>query len=237
MAKKGGNNNINSVYIPRNSDGSIQIPEVGFYGIREKMTDEQLNYAHSIINNTVTFVNALAGTGKTTVAVACMKYLYDLHLINKLVYVFSCVEERTLGFRPGNTDEKEADYLAPLFDALAEIGEQPEKALDEKYGWVEARSHTFLRGANLKGCGVIMDEFQNYTKPEAKKTLTRIHDNCHVVVCGHTEQCDLPKKSMSGFEPMMEVFKEEIGKHPVGFCELTKNFRGWLSQTADKLKI
>lgn len=237
MARKGNNTNTNAIYIPKGKDGKIQIPECGFYNLREKMTDEQLIYADSIINNTITFCNAKAGTGKTTVAVACMKYLYDLGLINKLYYVFSTPNEKALGYRPGDVKEKESDYLLPLTDALQEIGEFPPKALDEKEGWVVACSHNFLRGSNLKGVGIILDEFQNYNKSEAKKTLTRIHDNCKVVVCGHDQQCDLPKKEQSGFVPMYKLFKELDGKRPIGFVELTINFRGWLSQHADLLEI
>ena len=70
------------------------------------MTDEQIDYARSILRNSLTFCNAGSGTGKTTVAVASMKYLYDLGIINKVVYVFSPCQEKALGYRPGSTEEK-----------------------------------------------------------------------------------------------------------------------------------
>jgi len=95
-----------------------------FFGFREKLTPEQRIYVDSIFDNRITFVNAKSGTGKTTLAVAAAK------LIGKpLVYVFSPVEEGRMGFRPGTQREKEAAYITPLTDALAEIGETPEKAI------------------------------------------------------------------------------------------------------------
>ena len=88
---------------------NLDVPEVGFYNMREKMTNEQVDYAQSILRNKLTFVNAGSGTGKTTIAVASMKYLYDLGVVNKVVYVFSPCQEKALGYRPGNTEEKIAE--------------------------------------------------------------------------------------------------------------------------------
>ena len=219
------------------STKNLEVPECGYYGLREKMTNEQIDFAQSILRNKLTFCNAGSGTGKTTVAVASMKYLYDLGIINKVVYVFSPCQEKALGYRPGNTEEKIADYILPLTDALMEIGEMPEKAMDEEHGWVKAVPDTFLRGSNLKNAGIIIDESQNYTKLTLKKTMTRIHDTCHAAVIGSTNQIDLPRPDDSGFEAMMYLFSQYQDEIEVGFCELTHDFRGKISQIADKLPI
>ena len=91
----------------------------------------------------------------------------------------------------------------------------------------------------IKRQGVIIDEAQNFTKAELKKTITRFHDDCFVVVIGHDKQCDLRKPELSGFIPMMELFISlgvEKGLK-VGNVQLTKNFRGIISQVADELEI
>jgi phosphate starvation-inducible protein PhoH and related proteins len=212
----------------------IQVPEIGFYNLRQMMTDEQVYYAKCVLNKRITFSNSKAGTGKTTVAVACMKLLYELGVISKAYYIFSPVEEKTLGHRPGNTKEKEADYIVPLVDALIKIGEQPEKAMHDEFGWIEAKSDTFLRGTNLEGVGVIMEESQNYTRSQLKKILTRGHDNSHYVVIGHEGQIDLKNKSLSGFVYCMEHFSKLGDK--VGIAPLTHNFRGWIAQHADLME-
>jgi predicted ribonuclease YlaK len=208
------------------------------FGFEPKLTDEQRTYVNSIFDNQLTIVNAKSGTGKTTLAVACAK------IIGKdLVYIFSPVQEKTLGFRPGSTKEKEHDYLIPLIDALHEINEDPNKAiyneetmnseaLKRREFWVFPMSHTFARGMNLKNKTVIIDETQNFTRGELKKVLTRIHDSCTVIMIGHDGQCDLPDPKKSGFVPYMEHFRNQPYAN---VCELSKNFRGHLAQHADEL--
>lgn len=203
------------------------------------MTDEQEAMVESILNNAITFVNASAGSGKTTIAVAMAKYLWESEG-QKMTYVFSPVQERSMGFRPGTQEEKELEYLQPLFDALIEVNEQDPKSLLEreenadsmKEGktWIDAKSHIFARGTNLKDRTIIIDEVQNFTRGDLKKLLTRIHDSCTVIAIGHTGQSDLPASSVSGFAPYIEHFKDE---DYVGVVELTKNFRGLISTKAD----
>lgn len=210
------------------------------YGLKEKLTDEQEVMIDSILNNRLTMVNASAGSGKTTIAVAIAKYLYESEG-QRLTYVFSPVQERSMGFRPGTQEEKELEYLQPLVDALMECGEQNVKEIIESNtelyskprAWIEAKSHIFVRGTNLKGRTVIIDEAQNFTRGDLKKLLTRIHDDCTVIMIGHTGQCDLPNPSKSGFAPYINHFKDEPYAQEL---RLTQNFRGVLSRKADELE-
>lgn len=203
-----------------------------FYNFRETMTKEQEYFVNSIIDYSVVFADAIAGSGKTTVGLGSLYYLYEQGIIDKVYYVFAPVEERVMGYRPGNQKEKEADYLGPLKDALIAIGQQPDKAMDEKHGWIVPCSHTFLRGKNLERVGVMIDEAQNFTKDQLRKTMTRVHDCGKLVVTGHTKQCDLPNKSHSGFRPYMQWMATD---KRVRCCELTKDFRGWISRLADSI--
>lgn len=210
------------------------------YGLKEKLTDEQEVMIDSILNNRLTMVNASAGSGKTTIAVAIAKYLYETEG-QRLTYVFSPVQERSMGFRPGTQEEKELEYLQPLVDALMECGEQNVKEIIESNtelyskprAWIEAKSHIFVRGTNLKGRTVIIDEAQNFTRGDLKKLLTRIHDDCTVIMIGHTGQCDLPNAAKSGFAPYIKHFKDEPYAQEL---KLTQNFRGVLSRKADELE-
>ena len=214
--------------------------DVLLYDLRERMTDEQEAMVHSILNNRITFVNAKAGTGKTTIAVAMAKYLWETEE-QRAIYVTPTVEERTLGFTTGDPAAKELKYMTPLFDALAECHEQEPLEVVQLSGqigaehkrWMEAKSHAFLRGSNIKNKTVIIDEAQNLTRGELKKVLTRISDNSTVIVIGHDGQIDLPKSSVSGFVPYIEHFKYQPYSEVV---ELTHNFRGSLAQHADELR-
>jgi phosphate starvation-inducible protein PhoH and related proteins len=204
-----------------------------FYGL--ELTDEQQTYVDSIFDNQITFVNAKAGTGKTTLAVGAAKILGM-----PLVYTFSPVEEGSMGHSPGTIEEKERKYITPLVNALDEIREDPRFAIVSennpdiinKNAWVTAQSHVFLRGSNIKESFVIIDEAQNLTRGELKKVLTRIHDTSKVVVIGHDGQIDLKRPEKSGFLPYLEHYRHEPYAKA---CTLTKNFRGALAQHADEL--
>lgn len=204
-----------------------------FFGLRDTLTAEQEIYLDSIFDNRLTIANCPSGTGKTTLAVAAAKLLGK-----PLYYLFSPVEERRMGYRKGDQADKENDYLSPLADALLVIGENPGKVIAQdlatacKGAWVIAKSHTFLRGTNLEGAFVLIDEAQNWERHELKKTLTRIHDNCTVVIIGHMGQCDLPRPELSGFPRVIEW----LGSRPYArVCKLTTNFRGELARDADEL--
>ena len=201
------------------------------FGFGPKLTAEQTIYVNSIFDNQLTICNAPAGTGKTTLAVACAK------IIGKdLVYIFSPVEEDKMGFRPGTQEEKELAYINPLLDALEEIDESPLHAISNEFTgkrgtcWVYPKSHIFVRGTNLKDKIVIIDECQNFTIGELKKILTRIHDSSKVIMIGHTGQIDLKDSFKSGFIEYIEHYRTE---EYAQICELTYNFRGNLARHAD----
>src|SRR5690625_1059613 len=200
------------------------------------LTEEQREYVDSIFDNQLTIVNAKAGTGKTTLAVGASKILGK-----PLIYTFSPVEEGSLGYTPGTVEEKERKYITPLLDALSEIGEDARFAIKSENNpdiindkaWIEAKSHTFLRGSNIKDSVLIIDEAQNMTRGELKKVLTRAHDSTKVIIIGHDAQIDLKNPAKSGFVPYLEHFRDEPYAKVV---ELTKNFRGQLATKADELE-
>ncbi|GAK03288.1 phosphate starvation-inducible protein PhoH, predicted ATPase [Geomicrobium sp. JCM 19037] len=206
-----------------------------FYGFAPKLTDEQRIYVDSIFDNLLTIVNARSGTGKTTLAVAAAHMLGD-----PLLYLFAPVQEGSLGYTPGSVEEKEAKYITPLLDALDEINEDPRFSLWREDNpdlindqtWIEAKSHVFMRGTNIKRKTIIIDEAQNLTRGDLKKILTRAHDSSRVIMIGHHAQCDLPQPAKSGFVPYLEHFRDEPYAN---VCELTRNFRGQLAQKADAL--
>lgn len=204
-----------------------------WWGYANKFTSEQWEYINSIQNKQLTIVNAPAGTGKTTIAVMAAKLLGKT-----LTYVFFPVEEDKMGHRPGTQEEKEAEYLVPLYDALYEMKENPEKAIFSEtnlsgQAWVHAKSHTFMRGSNLKDTVLVIAESQNGTIPQVKKILTRVHDSTKVIMEGHSGQIDLKNPNQSALVPSIEHF---TGKPYAGIVTLSKNFRGQLAQDADRLK-
>lgn len=216
---------------PRNSSKPFAL----FFDFRRTMTEEQEEFVNSIIDNPVTICNARAGTGKTLMSLLAARYLIEVEIdsgINSAYYIFSPVQESAMGHRPGSQLEKEQAYHLPVIDAIVEMGYQPEQ-LERPDFWLKVESDTFLRGTNKQNAVVIIDEAQNFTVDQLKKVISRVHDTCRLVVIGHTGQIDLKNKEKSGFKRVIEVF--EPHKDKVKVCNLTKNFRGWISTMADEL--
>ena len=188
----------------------------------------------------VVFCNSVAGTGKTTIAMGIANLLYHdkRNKINGIYYIVAPYGESRQGYLPGDQSNKSAVYFKPAIKAMIEcnmnvnscIGTDPmeEDKKGEKY--VFMMTTTYLRGDNFSNKVVIVDEAQNCTVPELKTILTRIHDDCKVLVIGHDGQIDITGKS--GFTKYIEHFCTD---DRAAECKLTINHRGWISSHADAL--
>jgi predicted ribonuclease YlaK len=226
------------------SDKDIQNALEVFYGIQ--LDEEQKIFRDCIWDDSrkIVFCNSKAGTGKTTVAVGTANLLCQFKGYENIVYIMSPTQEQKQGFIPGSIEEKSAPYMEPLYDTLLKIGLDPMRVVDssdnvqgKKDGsaFIQCRTHTYLRGCTFENSVVIIDEMQNYYKSEAKKTLSRISDNCKCICIGHSGQCDLYKNPQnSGFDEAYRVFQYE-NDNRVAFCTLSVNHRGWISTVADKM--
>ena len=210
-----------------------------FYGLH--LDGEQEVFANAIWNkdNDIIFVNAKAGCGKTMVATGVANLLVQYGFYDNIFYIVSPYGEKKQGYLPGDLDEKSSVYFDPLFQALAVCGVDPYKVIssditNQKNGtsYVTCMTDTFLRGQNLDNAVIIIDEAQNFTTSQLKKTLTRVEKHTKVIVIGHTEQCDLDDTTSSGFARYLAHFKDE---DRAAVCSLTNNHRGWVSKHADDL--
>lgn len=215
-----------------------------FYGLR--LDEKQKRFRDSIWdrNNLVTICNSRAGTGKTCIAIATACLLYDYGLYSGIVYIVAPTMEQKQGFIPGNPEDKNAPYRQPLDDALISLGYNPDVVIkgdnmeNIKRGkaYIDFVSHTYLRGTNFDNKVIIVEESQNFYYDELKKVLTRIHDNCKVIIIGHTGQCDILKhQERSGFQRYLDAFKNIEDDPRVAICELDKNYRGWFSEFCDNV--
>lgn len=211
-----------------------------FFGF--KLDEEQEAFRDAIWDKDklIVFCNARAGTGKTTIATATADLLVKYGRYKGIVYIAAPTQEQKQGFLKGSLEEKSEPYFEPFYEALERIGVNLNTAtfsdiMNEKNGtaYIECLTHTFLRGCNFENKVIIIDEAQNYYMDELKKVLTRLHDNCKVVVIGHSGQIDLYNNPQnSGFERYLEHFGKD---DRCAVCQLTKNYRGWISNYADEL--
>lgn len=105
----------------------------------------------------------------------------------------------------------------------------------EGLAYITAESETYLRGANIGATSkkiLIVDEAENFTVPNLRKTLTRLCEGSKAIVIGHHLQTDIAKNA-SGFVLCMEHFKSKHNNR-FCFCDLTHCYRGLVAQTADE---
>lgn len=211
-----------------------------FYGY--VLDEEQRNFVNSVWDKEklIVFCNARAGTGKTFLATGVADMLVKYGFYDGIVYVVSTYGENRQGYLPGSITEKSEVYFEPFYQALISCDINPNTAINDESmvnqkngtGYITCLTHTFLRGTNFENKVVILDETQNFKLDELKKTLTRCADSCKVICIGHDKQCDIDDVKKSGFVKYIKHFE---GDPRTAVCNLTHNYRGWISQHADEL--
>lgn len=183
----------------------LETYQEGNYTPHQKISNEPLKainkkqqkYIDSINNKTITFGVGPAGTGKTYIITVMACDMLIKGEIDKIIITRPAVEAgEKLGFLPGDEHEKYAPYIAPFRDIMNErLGKSRVDYLI-KTGGITAEPFAYMRGKTFKNAIVILDEAQNATKTQMKLLLTRIGQNCKVIVDGDIEQSDIPNSGL-----------------------------------------
>ncbi|MCQ2448880.1 MAG: PhoH family protein [Clostridia bacterium] len=168
----------------------------------------QKRYVESIQKNTITIGVGPAGTGKTYLAVALAVQAFRAKQINRIVLTRPAVEAgESLGFLPGDLQQKVDPYLRPLYDALFDmLGAENFQRCQER-GDIEVAPLAYMRGRTLEDRFIMLDEAQNTTGEQMKMFLTRLGVNSKAVVTGDITQIDLPRGKRSGLIEAVKVLK------------------------------
>ena len=147
----------------------------------------------------VVFSIGPAGTGKTYLAVAAAVQALRQKKVDRIILVRPAVEAgETLGFLPGDMQEKVDPYLRPMYDALADLMTYEKMRRFLELGVIEIAPLAFMRGRTLSSSYVILDEAQNTTVRQMKMFLTRMGVNSRAVITGDVTQIDLKDPASSG---------------------------------------
>lgn len=160
----------------------------------------------------IVFAVGAAGTGKTYLAVAWAVQQLKKENIERIVLTRPAVEAgESLGFLPGDMKEKVDPYLRPLYDALYDmLGQETVDRYLER-GVIEIAPLAFMRGRTLNKAVVILDEAQNATKAQMKMFLTRMGQQCRMIVTGDVTQIDLIRRQDSGLVQAADLLKDIDG--------------------------
>ena len=153
---------------------------------------------HDIISEEDTqlvLCHGIAGTGKTYVSI--YKALQDVLRrgtpYQKLIIINPTVDvgnEDKLGFLPGELSSKIQQYNESTFTILDKIIGKDKAGKMIADNKIEIGVLNFLRGTNLENCYVILDEAQNVSPMQIKTLMTRISENCKMIIQGDMSQCD-----------------------------------------------
>lgn len=175
--------------------------------VRAKTLGQQ-QYVEAMRSCDIVFSIGPAGTGKTYLAMAQAVWSLRRKDIDRILLVRPAVEAgESLGFLPGDLEEKVGPYLRPLYDALYEMmpAEKIKKSLE--IGVIEVAPLGYMRGRTLNNSFVILDEAQNTTLDQMKMFLTRLGFNSKAVITGDVTQIDLSRKEDSGLVLIQSILK------------------------------
>ena len=168
-----------------------------------------------------------AGSGKTYLAIAKAVEALEAGKVGRIVLSRPAVEAgESLGFLPGELEDKLAPYLRPLYDALSDRVSMKRVKSQITEGAIEIAPVGFMRGRTLNNAFVVIDEAQNCTYMQLKMLLTRLGWNSTMVVTGDPQQSDLLPE-LSGLKSVAEKLEtlanvavvrlgdQDIVRHPL----------------------
>jgi phosphate starvation-inducible PhoH-like protein len=145
-----------------------------------------------------------AGTGKTYLAIAKAVEALEAGKVGRIVLSRPAVEAgESIGFLPGDMEDKLAPYLRPLYDALSDRLSMKRVRAMMAEGLIEIAPVGYMRGRTLNNAFVVIDEAQNCTYVQLKMLLTRLGWHSTMVVTGDPAQSDLLPE-LSGLKDMAE---------------------------------
>ncbi|MCK8058106.1 MULTISPECIES: PhoH family protein [unclassified Fusibacter] len=196
------------------ADGAVCMTSKG--RLIKAKTLGQSEYVKAMETHEVVFGVGPAGTGKTFLAVAMAIRAFKNKEVERIVITRPAIEAgESLGFLPGDLQQKIDPYLRPLYDALYEILGMESYLKFKERGLIEVVPLAYMRGRTLDNAFIILDEAQNTTKAQMKMFLTRFGFGSRVVVNGDMTQVDLASNKESGLVHALKVLKnvKEISLH------------------------
>src|SRR5213078_3364433 len=113
-------------------------------------TPRQAEYLKALEENELVFAIGPAGTGKTYLAVAAAANALRTKKVERIILVRPAVEAgESLGFLPGDMQEKVDPYLRPLYDALQDLMPFEKIRRFLELGVIEIAPLAFMRGRTL----------------------------------------------------------------------------------------
>ena len=176
--------------------------------------ERQRDYINAIEEFSQIIVLGPAGTGKTYIAATKAANMYITKQIDKIIITRPNVAAgKSIGYFPGTLEEKMMPWVMPVLEVLHWHLGKGAVETGIKNGNIEIAPFETMRGRSFTDAFVILDEAQNVTPHEIKMFLTRIGQNCTVILNGDIFQSDLSETS--GLSKAIHMVKKYMLPVPV----------------------
>lgn len=232
------------------------------WGLRPINREQEMAY-ELLMDPEVNFVSISggAGSGKTIVATAvALQKVIEEGVYRKIVFVRPVVAAGDdIGYLPGDENEKLRPWMGSFYDAIenlidAKSGKRqisgkhtvyhnkPDFAVDEfieqqrRYGVIETKTFTYMRGRTFSDALVIVDEAQEITPHLAKLMLTRAGYGSKFVFLGDPSDNQIDNAMVdSKSNGLVYVIEKLKSSELTGHISLRKVVRSPLAEVAERV--
>lgn len=167
----------------------------------------------------VLFLIGPAGTGKSFLASAFAIEQILNKTRDRIILTRPIVESgESLGFLPGEFEEKIHPYMMPLYDCIDKMVGREGPWRDRINQSVEVAPIAYMRGRTFDDAVCIFDEAQNASMLQLKLFLTRFGENSKIIITGDPTQSDI-----GGKVALVEVMQKLRGVDGIGIVEFKNN--------------
>ena len=180
----------------------------------EPKNENQRLYLKALQENSQVIVLGPSGVGKSYVAASYAANLYARGVISKIIITRPAVSTgRSLGALPGTLEEKFSPWMSPLLEIFSERLGKGALAAAVRSGDILLAPLEYMRGSTFKDAFILATECQNLSVTDFKMLVTRVGDNCSLVLDGDIKQSDLREES--GLSKAIDLAKKYRMNIPV----------------------
>ena len=197
-------------------------PPKGAVRFSLSLSPEQKQAKTEILKHPFSFIVGKAGSGKTLLSVQVALDMFFKRQDNKIIITRPTVSTEDNGFLPGSEQEKMEPWLVPIRSNMRKVYNKPPILQKmEKEEQIELVSLAHFRGRTFDNSIVIVDEFQNLTRPQLTMAIGRLGKDSNMIFCGDSYQIDLKDKNHSAYHDMAKL----VSSNYVFKCVLNDSHR------------
>ena len=185
-------------------------PPKGAVRFSLSLSPEQKKAKTQILEHPFSFIVGKAGSGKTLLSVQVALDMFFKRQIDKIIITRPTVSTEDNGFLPGSEKEKMEPWLVPIRSNMRKIyNKSPVLEKMEREEQIELVSLAHFRGRTFDNSIVIVDEFQNLTRPQLTMAIGRLGRDSKMIFCGDSYQIDLKDKNHSAYHDMAKLVESK----------------------------